>query len=134
MANSRQGTDRRGFCSLCLRRSASALPADSANLVLCLPTVPAPWQFLIDIIPAQLAAEQLARLRGADCDDTDVRVGNLQLLVRDENYSLLVRARGCEFPRQRQRAAGIRRRVAWVDDCQRAQENVCVERECSFFL
>jgi glucosamine--fructose-6-phosphate aminotransferase (isomerizing) len=44
------------------------LPAGSADLVLSLPAVPAPWQFLIDIIPAQLAAEQLARLRGQDCD------------------------------------------------------------------
>jgi glutamine---fructose-6-phosphate transaminase (isomerizing) len=44
------------------------LPADAADLVLELPLIPAPWQFLIDIIPVQLAAEQLARLRGEDCD------------------------------------------------------------------
>jgi glutamine---fructose-6-phosphate transaminase (isomerizing) len=44
------------------------LPAGSGDLVLSLPPVPAPWQFLIDIIPAQLAAEQLACLRGQDCD------------------------------------------------------------------
>jgi glucosamine--fructose-6-phosphate aminotransferase (isomerizing) len=44
------------------------LPANSADLVLSLPPVPALRQFLIDIIPAQLAAEQLARLRGEDCD------------------------------------------------------------------
>jgi glucosamine--fructose-6-phosphate aminotransferase (isomerizing) len=44
------------------------LPADAADLVLELPQIPAPWQFLIDIIPAQLAAEQLARRRGEDCD------------------------------------------------------------------
>ena len=33
-----------------------------------LPQVPADWQFLIDIIPAQLAAERLSRLSGEDCD------------------------------------------------------------------
>ena len=44
------------------------LRAESADLVLSLPPIPAPWQFLLDIIPAQLAAEQLARLRGEDCD------------------------------------------------------------------
>src|SRR5262249_18265274 len=44
------------------------LLADAADLVLSLPEVPAAWQFLTDIIPAQLAAEQLARLRGQDCD------------------------------------------------------------------
>jgi hypothetical protein len=44
------------------------LPAGAADLVLDLPPLPAAWQFLIDIIPAQLAAEQLARLRGEDCD------------------------------------------------------------------
>lgn len=44
------------------------LPADAADLVLSLPPVPAPWQFLIDIIPTQLAAEQLAGLCGQDCD------------------------------------------------------------------
>ena len=44
------------------------LEADAADLVMNIPTIPAAWQFLIDIIPAQLAAERLARLRGADCD------------------------------------------------------------------
>jgi glucosamine--fructose-6-phosphate aminotransferase (isomerizing) len=44
------------------------LSEDAASLVFELPKIPADWQFLIDIIPAQLAAEQLARLRGADCD------------------------------------------------------------------
>ncbi|MBO0911466.1 MAG: SIS domain-containing protein [Acidobacteria bacterium] len=44
------------------------LSEDAASLVLELPGVPADWQFLIDVIPAQLAAEQLARLEGADCD------------------------------------------------------------------
>jgi hypothetical protein len=30
--------------------------------------VPPSWQFVIDIIPAQLAAEKLARLSGVDSD------------------------------------------------------------------
>jgi glucosamine--fructose-6-phosphate aminotransferase (isomerizing) len=46
----------------------SNLPSDSADLVVQLPPWPSGWQFLMDIIPAQLAAEALARLSGADCD------------------------------------------------------------------
>jgi glucosamine--fructose-6-phosphate aminotransferase (isomerizing) len=41
---------------------------DAGDLVFHLPEVPAEWQFLIDIIPAQLAAERLAGLSGVDCD------------------------------------------------------------------
>jgi glucosamine--fructose-6-phosphate aminotransferase (isomerizing) len=44
------------------------LPNDAADLVFQLPPVPPGWQYLIDIIPAQLAAEQLSRLSGVDCD------------------------------------------------------------------
>jgi glutamine---fructose-6-phosphate transaminase (isomerizing) len=44
------------------------LPQNAADLVLEIPEIPAPWQFLIDIIPAQLAAERLARQSGADPD------------------------------------------------------------------
>jgi glucosamine--fructose-6-phosphate aminotransferase (isomerizing) len=44
------------------------LPEDAADLIFQLPRWPAGWQFLMDIIPAQLAAEALARLSGADCD------------------------------------------------------------------
>ena len=44
------------------------IPTDIGDLVFQLPTVPAEWQFLIDIIPAQLAAERLARLAGVDSD------------------------------------------------------------------
>jgi glucosamine--fructose-6-phosphate aminotransferase (isomerizing) len=44
------------------------LATDAADLVINIPKIRAPWQFLVDIIPAQLAAEQLARLRGEDCD------------------------------------------------------------------
>jgi hypothetical protein len=44
------------------------LPANAADLMLPLPEVPAAWQFLVDIMPAQLVAERFARLRGVDCD------------------------------------------------------------------
>jgi glutamine---fructose-6-phosphate transaminase (isomerizing) len=44
------------------------LPADAADLVLHIPEVSPEWQFLIDAIPAQLAAERLARVSGVDCD------------------------------------------------------------------
>lgn len=44
------------------------LPPEAGDLVFNLPAIPAAWQFLIDIIPAQLAAEHLARARGVDCD------------------------------------------------------------------
>jgi len=44
------------------------VPQDAGDLVFQLPGVPPGWQFLIDIIPAQLAAEKLARLSGVDSD------------------------------------------------------------------
>jgi len=44
------------------------LPEDAGDLVFRLPEVPPQWQFLIDVIPAQLAAEHLAGLSGMDCD------------------------------------------------------------------
>jgi glucosamine--fructose-6-phosphate aminotransferase (isomerizing) len=44
------------------------LPEDSAALVLQTPSVPSGWQFLFDIIPAQLAAERLATILDVDCD------------------------------------------------------------------
>jgi fructoselysine-6-P-deglycase FrlB-like protein len=44
------------------------LPADAGDLVFQLPEIASEWQFLIDIIPAQLVAERLARLSGADPD------------------------------------------------------------------
>lgn len=39
-----------------------------ADLTLELPCTPPDWQFIIDMIPPQLGAERLARLRGVDCD------------------------------------------------------------------
>jgi glucosamine--fructose-6-phosphate aminotransferase (isomerizing) len=41
---------------------------DAGDLVFRLPEMPAEWQFLIDVIPAQLAAERLAGLSEVDCD------------------------------------------------------------------
>ena len=40
----------------------------SADLFLRLPDIPREWQFLIDIIPIQVAAERLAGRAGRDCD------------------------------------------------------------------
>lgn len=44
------------------------LPNNAADLVFDLPTVPQGWQFLMDIIPFQLAAEFVAKSGGEDCD------------------------------------------------------------------
>ena len=44
------------------------LPRDAADLVCLLPTSPPHWQFVIDVLPIQLAAERLSRLSGVDCD------------------------------------------------------------------
>jgi glucosamine--fructose-6-phosphate aminotransferase (isomerizing) len=44
------------------------LPDDAGDLVFQLPEIPSEWQFLIDIIPAQLVAERLARVSGSDPD------------------------------------------------------------------
>jgi glutamine---fructose-6-phosphate transaminase (isomerizing) len=44
------------------------IPKDAGDLVFQLPGIPAEWQFMIDILPAQLAAEHLARISGVDCD------------------------------------------------------------------
>jgi glucosamine--fructose-6-phosphate aminotransferase (isomerizing) len=44
------------------------LPSDTGDISFQLPATPAGWQFLIDIIPAQFAAEHLARLSGVDAD------------------------------------------------------------------
>ena len=40
----------------------------ATELVFDLPKIPGEWQFLIDCIPAQLAAEHLARMSGQDSD------------------------------------------------------------------
>ena len=43
-------------------------PQNSGDLVISLPPIPDAWQPLIDVIPAQIAAESLARVSGEDCD------------------------------------------------------------------
>lgn len=44
------------------------IPEAAGDLVFSLPKFAPGWQFLAEIIPAQLAAERLSRLRGVDCD------------------------------------------------------------------
>jgi fructoselysine-6-P-deglycase FrlB-like protein len=44
------------------------LEASAGDCVLRLPAISAQWQFLIDIIPIQIAAERLAAVRGEDPD------------------------------------------------------------------
>ncbi len=65
------------------------LPPDAADLVFQLPSVPAEWQFMIDILPAQLAAEHLSRLSGMDCDSFRV----CSYIVEDE-YGLIAAEAG----------------------------------------
>jgi len=57
------------------------LPPDAADLVCQLPTSPAHWQFVIDVLPIQLAAERLSRLAGVDCDSFRV----CSYIVEDEH-------------------------------------------------
>jgi len=44
------------------------LPEHAAEIVLNLPKISAQWQFLLEIIPIQLAAECLSHLASQDCD------------------------------------------------------------------
>jgi len=60
------------------------LPDDAGDLVFQLPAVRPDWQFLIDIIPVQLAAERLASLSGVDCDSF-----RLCSFVVEDEYGLL---------------------------------------------
>jgi glucosamine--fructose-6-phosphate aminotransferase (isomerizing) len=57
-----------GRLGACVMLIGQSLPQDAADLVFQLPKVPPEWQFLIDIMPAQLVAERLARLSGVDSD------------------------------------------------------------------
>jgi glucosamine--fructose-6-phosphate aminotransferase (isomerizing) len=65
------------------------IPQDAGDLVFQLPSVPPGWQFLIDIIPAQLTAEKLARLSGVDSDTFRY----CSFIVEDE-YGLLPEENG----------------------------------------
>ena len=61
-----------------------SLPPDAGDLVFQLPGMHAEWQFMIDILPAQLAAEYLARLSDVDCDSFRI----CSYIVEDE-YGLI---------------------------------------------
>jgi hypothetical protein len=52
----------------CVMLIGQDLLEHAGDLVFRLPKVPSEWQFLIDVIPAQLVAERLAGLSGLDCD------------------------------------------------------------------
>jgi glucosamine--fructose-6-phosphate aminotransferase (isomerizing) len=65
------------------------LSKDLGDLVFQLPAIPPRWQFLIDIIPAQLVAERLALLSGVDSDTFRY----CSFIVEDE-YGLLPQENG----------------------------------------
>jgi glutamine---fructose-6-phosphate transaminase (isomerizing) len=44
------------------------VPEDAGDLVLQVPPTPRGWQFLLDVVPAQLAAAHLAEISEVDCD------------------------------------------------------------------
>jgi glucosamine--fructose-6-phosphate aminotransferase (isomerizing) len=64
------------------------LPSDAADLVCQLPSSPSDWQFVVDVLPIQLAAEQLSRLAGVDCDSFRV----CSYIVEDEHGLLRKKA------------------------------------------
>ena len=70
------------------------LPDDAGDLVFQLPEIPSEWQFLIDIIPAQLVAERLARPSGADPDTFRL----CSFVVEDEGGLLPKEGRGDKTP------------------------------------
>jgi glucosamine--fructose-6-phosphate aminotransferase (isomerizing) len=65
------------------------LPSDAGDLVFQILEAPSGWQFLIDIIPAQLAAERLSQLSRVDCDSFRY----CSFVVEDE-YGLLLEENG----------------------------------------
>src|SRR6266850_4038853 len=66
------------------------LPSDAGDLVFQLPAIPSGWQFVIDIMPVQLAAELLSRLSGVDCDSFRL----CSFIVEDESGLLPKQASG----------------------------------------
>lgn len=68
------------------------LPEDAGDLVFQLPAIPAGWQSLIDIIPAQLVAERLAGLSAVDCDTFRLS----SFIVEDEGGLLPKEAKNSE--------------------------------------
>jgi glutamine---fructose-6-phosphate transaminase (isomerizing) len=79
------------------------VPEDAGDLVFQLPTIPAEWQFVIDIIPAQLAAERLARLSGVDPDTF-----RLCSYVVEDEAGLLPKRQGTQRPLRHSRTTGTR--------------------------
>ena len=57
---------RKRHCALML--IGQNVPNDPRELRIDLPPIPADWQFLIDIVPIQVASELYAMHRGFDCD------------------------------------------------------------------
>ena len=57
------------------------LPRNAGDLVCQLPISPPHWQFVVDVLPIQLAAERLSRLSGADCDSLRI----CSYVVEDEH-------------------------------------------------
>ena len=57
------------------------LPENSGHLLLEIPEVHPNWQFILDVLPIQLAAERLAELSGVDCDTFRV----CSYIVEDEH-------------------------------------------------
>ena len=53
-----------------------------ANLFLKLPAIPSEWQFIIGLMPIQIAAERLARLAGRDCDSFRLCVSRQEAAAR----------------------------------------------------
>jgi glucosamine--fructose-6-phosphate aminotransferase (isomerizing) len=45
------------------------LPATAGDIVLQVPSIPTAWQFVLDIVPIQMAAECLARFGNQNCDE-----------------------------------------------------------------
>ena len=64
------------------------LPRDAGDLVCQLPDSPPNWQFVIDVLPIQLAAERLSRLAGVDCDSFRI----CSYVVEDEHGLLRKKA------------------------------------------
>ena len=64
------------------------LPRNAGDLVCQLPTSPPHWQFVVDILPVQLAAERLSRLSGVDCDSFRI----CSYVVEDEHGLLRKKA------------------------------------------
>ncbi len=57
------------------------LPKSSGHLALEIPEVHSNWQFILDVLPIQLAAERLAEISGVDCDTFRV----CSYIVEDEH-------------------------------------------------